>query len=314
VIIIKAVIIEAYGGKEQLKEDDVQKPSAEENQVIVKLFATSINPIDWKLREGYLKTMLPFEFPIILGWDAAGIIDEVGANVKDFKVGDRVFARPETTNKGTYAEYTAIDTKLLAKIPENISFEEAACVPLAGLTAWQCLFDFGEVKQNDKVLIHAGAGGVGTFAIQFAKNAGAYVATTAGTHNVEFLKSLGADEVIDYKTQDFETILHDYDFVLDSLGGINQEKSFSILKEGGKLASIVAEPNQGKSAAKNIKSGLVWLIPNGDQLVKIAKQLAKKELEVIIGHRFPLTEEGIKDAHALSESHHAKGKIVIEIR
>jgi NADPH:quinone reductase-like Zn-dependent oxidoreductase len=313
VIIIKAIIIEAYGGKEQLKEQEVQKPSAGENQVVVRLFATSINPIDWKLREGYLKTMLPFEFPIILGWDAAGVIEEVGPNVKNFKKGERVFARPETTNMGTYAEYTAIDAHLLARIPDNISFEEAACVPLAGLTAWQCLFDFGDVKQGDRVLIHAGAGGVGTFAIQFAKNAGAYVATTAGTHNMEFLKSLGADEIIDYTTQDFETILRDYDLVLDTLGGIPLEKSFSTVKEGGKLASIVAEPDKEKSAAKNITSGLVWLKPNGEQLKKIAEQLSKNDLKVIIGHRFPLTEEGIKGAHALSESHHAKGKIVIDI-
>lgn len=310
---MKAIIIEQYGGKDQLIGQEVPKPSASENQVIVKLFATSINPIDWKLREGYLRAMLPFEFPIILGWDAAGVIDEVGVNVRNYKIGDRVFARPETTNQGTYAEYTAIDSHLLAKIPENISFEEAACVPLAALTAWQCLYDFGNVKQGDKVLIHAGAGGVGTFAIQLAKNSGAYVATTAGTNNVEFLRSLGADEVIDYKKQDFESILHDFDFVLDSLGGENQEKSFTILKEGGKLASLVSEPNKEKAAAKNIESGLVWLIPNGEQLGKIAELLEHKKLKAIIGHRFPFSEEGLKEAHALSESHHAKGKIVIEI-
>jgi NADPH:quinone reductase-like Zn-dependent oxidoreductase len=258
--------------------------------------------------------MLPFEFPIILGWDAAGIVDVVGKNVRNFKAGDRVFARPETTNRGTYAEYTIVDAHLLAKVPDQISFEEAACVPLAGLTAWQCLFDFGQVQQGDKVLIHAGAGGVGTFAIQFAKNAGAYVATTAGTHNIEFLKSLGADQVIDYKKENFEMILHDFDFVLDSLGGEIQEKSFSILKEGGKLASIVSEPDKDKAGAKNLKSGLVWLIPNGEQLGRIAELLAQDKANIIIGHRFPLTVEGIREAHALSESHHAKGKIVIKIR
>ncbi|MCK1993757.1 NADP-dependent oxidoreductase [Peribacillus muralis] len=311
---MKAVVIKQYGGKERLKEIDIQKPIPEEKQVLVKLHATSINPIDWKLREGFLKTMMPFDFPIILGWDAAGVVDEVGEHVQDFKVGDRVFARPETTNRGTYAEYAIVDTHLLAKIPDNISFEEAACVPLAGLTAWQCLFDFGNIQQGDKVLIHAGAGGVGTFAIQLAKNAGAYVATTAGTHNVEFLKSLGADEVIDHKKQDFEKILTEFDFVLDSLGGENQEKSFTVLKDGGKLASIVSEPNQDKALQKNIKSGNVWLVPNGQQLAKIANLLEQKKLKVIIGHKFPLSEEGIKEAHALSESHHAKGKIVIEIK
>ncbi|MFL0365269.1 NADP-dependent oxidoreductase [Pseudobacillus sp. 179-B 2D1 NHS] len=310
---MKAIVIEQYGGSEQLKEMNIQKPSAGKNEVIVKLHATSINPIDWKLREGYLQTMMPFEFPIILGWDASGIIEEVGENVEGFKAGDRVFARPETTNRGTYAEYTAVDSHLLAKIPDNISFEEAACVPLAGLTAWQCLFDFGEVKAGDKVLIHAGAGGVGTFAIQLAKHAGAYVAATASTHNVELLQSLGADQVIDYKKQDFETALADFDFVLDSLGGENQEKSFTVLREGGRMASIVSEPDQEKAALRNIKAKNIWLVPNGEQLAKMADLLAQGKLKVIIGHRFPLTAEGIKEAHALSETHHAKGKIVIEM-
>lgn len=311
---MKAIAIEQYGGKEQLKEINIPKPTPKEKQVIVKLHATSINPIDWKLREGYLKAMMPFEFPIILGWDVAGIVEEVGEHVQDFKVGDRIFARPETTNRGTYAEYTIVDTHLLTKIPDNIGFEEAACVPLAGLTAWQCLFDFGNIQKGDKVLIHAGAGGVGTFAIQLAKNVGAYVAATAGTNNVEFLKSLGADEVIDYKKQDFEKVLTEFDFVLDSLGGENQEKSFTVLKEGGKLASIVSEPNQEKAKQKNIKSGNVWLVPNGQQLEKIANLLGQNKLRVIIGHKFPFSEEGIKEAHALSESHHAKGKIVIQIK
>ncbi|MBT2658076.1 NADP-dependent oxidoreductase [Bacillus sp. ISL-18] len=311
---MKAIVIERYGGKEQLKEKDMDQPIPGDNQVIVKLHATSINPIDWKLREGYLKAMMPFEFPIILGWDAAGVIEAVGNKVDQFKPGDRVFARPDTTNRGTYAEFTAVDARLLAKIPDNISFDEAACIPLAGLTAWQCLFDFGEVKKGDKVLIHAGAGGVGTFAIQFAKNAGAYVATTGGTSNVELLKSLGADEVIDYKKENFESVLTDFDFVLDSLGGEIQEKSFSILKEGGKLASIVSEPNQQKAKEKGIKAGIVWLVPNGEQLAQIGALVEHEKVKVIIGHKYPLTEAGIREAHALSETHHAKGKIVIQIQ
>ncbi|WP_068672098.1 NADP-dependent oxidoreductase [Oceanobacillus sp. Castelsardo] len=310
---MKAIVIDQYGGKEQLKERELEKPSPGDNQVVVKLHATSINPIDWKLREGYLKSSLPFDFPIILGWDAAGVVDEVGKNITEFKVGDRVFARPETTNRGTYAEYTVVDSHLLARIPDNVSFEDAACVPLAGLTAWQCLFDFGQVKSGDKVLIHAGAGGVGSFAIQFAKNVGAYVVTTAGTHNVEFLKSLGADEVIDYKKEDFETVLRDFDFVLDSLGGENQVKSFTVLKNGGKLASIVSEPSKEKANQKNIKSGLVWLNPNGKQLAEIAELLEQGKVKVIIGHQFPFSAKGITEAHVLSETHHAKGKIVIQI-
>jgi len=311
---MKAIIIQQYGGKEQLMETEVPYPTLGENQVIVKLHATSINPIDWKLREGYLQSMLPFDFPIILGWDAAGVVEKIGSNVNNVKVGDRVFSRPVTTNRGTYAEFTAVDAQLLARIPDNISYDEAACVPLAGLTAWQCLFDFGNVKRGDKVLIHAGAGGVGTFAIQFAKHAGAYVAATAGTSNIDFLTSLGADEVIDYKNQDFEIMLKDFDCVLDSLGGEIQEKSFTILKKGGKLASIVSEPSQQKAEQKNIKAGLVWLVPNGEQLAQIAELLEQNIVKVMIGHSFPLSQDGIREAHALSESHHAKGKIVINIR
>ncbi|WP_058306137.1 NADP-dependent oxidoreductase [Gracilibacillus massiliensis] len=310
---MKAIVIEQYGGKEQLKMQELDKPTPGENQVVVKLHATSINPIDWKLREGYLQEMLPFEFPIVLGWDAAGIIDEVGEGVKDFKVGDRVFARPDTTNRGTYAEYTLVDDNLLAPIPANTSFEEAAAVPLTALTAYQCLFDFGNVKKDDKVLIHAGAGGVGTFAIQLAKHKGAYVSTTASTKNIDFLLSLGADEVIDYTKQDFEDELKDYDFVLDALGGDILEKSFNVVREGGAIASIAGQPDQEMAKQKNIKSDFIWLVPRGDRLKELADLLEQNKLSVTIGHRFPLSESGVKQAHALSESHHTKGKIVINI-
>ncbi|SHN27565.1 NADP-dependent oxidoreductase [Gracilibacillus kekensis] len=310
---MKAIVIEQYGGKEQLKMQELEKPTPGENQVVVKLHATSINPIDWKLREGYLQEMLPFEFPIVLGWDAAGVVDAVGDGVEEFKVGDRVFARPDTTNRGTYAEYTLVDENLLAPIPDNISFEEAAAVPLTALTAYQCLFDFGDVKKGDKVLLHAGAGGVGTFAIQLAKHKGAYVSTTASTKNIDFLLSLGADEVIDYTKQDFEDELKDYDFVLDALGGDILDKSFHVVRDGGTIASIAGQPNQEKAKQKNIKADFIWLVPRGDRLKELADLLEQNKLSVTIGHRFPLSEAGVKQAHALSESHHAKGKIVITI-
>ncbi|TFB13766.1 NADP-dependent oxidoreductase [Filobacillus milosensis] len=310
---MKAIVIDQYGGQDVLTEKEVEKPTPDKGQVIVKLHATSINPIDWKLREGYLKEMVPFDFPIILGWDAAGVIDEVGENVKDYKVGDKVFARPELTNRGTYAEFTAVDSHLLAKIPENISFEEAASVPLTALTAWQCMFEHGSVKEGHKVLIHAGSGGVGSFAIQLAKNAGAYVATTCSTKNVDLVKSLGADEVIDYTKQNFEEEISNYDFVLDTLGGEIQEKSYQVLKSGGELASVAAPPEEEKAKEHAVNAFFVWLEPKGEQLQQIAKQMEVGKLKVIIGHRFPLSEQGIREAHALSETHHAKGKIVINI-
>lgn len=184
---MKAVIINEYGSKDKLVEQEVQNPVPEKNQVIVELKATSINPIDWKLREGYLKGMFDWEFPIILGWDAAGVITEVGEQVTKWKVGDKVFARPDTTRFGTYAEYTAVDEHLLASIPDSISYEEAAAVPLAGLTAWQALFTHGSLSEGQTVLIHAGAGGVGIYAIQLAKHAGAKVITTASEKNHELL-------------------------------------------------------------------------------------------------------------------------------
>ncbi|SEH47384.1 NADPH:quinone reductase [Halobacillus karajensis] len=311
---MKAVVIEQYGDKHQLKEKELDQPVPDENQVVVELHATSINPIDWKLREGYLKEMLDFDFPIILGWDAAGVIKEVGTAVEKFKVGDRVFARPETTRFGTYAEYTTVDEHLLAYLPENVSFEEAAAVPLAGLTAWQCLVDFAEIQEGDRVLVHAGSGGVGHYAIQIAKQKGAYVATTASGKNKEWVENLGVDRFINYKEEDFTEVLSDYDIVLDTLGGEIQEKSFKVLKEGGRLPSIVQPPEESLTEKYGVKADFIWLEPSGGKLSKLATMMQEGDLVSVVGHRFDLTEEGLKEAHALSESHHAKGKIIIKIK
>jgi len=311
---MKAIMIETYGGKEQLKERQMDLPVISDNQVLLEVYATSVNPIDWKVREGYLKEMLPFEFPIILGWDAAGIIAEVGENVSNFKAGDRVFARPATTNQGTYAEFVPVDQELLAKMPENMSFEEAAAIPLAGLTAWQCLVDFAEIKKGDKILIHAGAGGVGNFAIQLAKYFGAYVATTASKENEEFVKSLGANQVIDYKEEVFNEILEDYDIVLDAIGGDVLEKSYQVLKKGGKLVSIAGQPSDEDAEKFGVKAGFLWLEPKGEQLQKLADLFVAGELKPVIGETFELTEQGLKKAHELSETHHARGKIVIKVK
>ncbi|MEN2467785.1 NADP-dependent oxidoreductase [Ornithinibacillus sp. JPR2-1] len=311
---MKAIIINQYGSINELKEQEIPTPEIENNQVLVELYATSINPIDWKMRYGYLKEMLPFSFPIILGWDAAGVVKEVGKDVTRFKVGDRVFARPATTNKGTYAEYTAVDEDLLALIPDNITFEEAAAVPLAGETAWQCLVDFSNIKAGDKVLIHAGAGGVGSYAIQFAKHFGAYVASTASEKNKELLNELGVDQFINYKEQDFSDVLSDYDIVLDTMGGEIMDKSFDVLKEGGKLVSIAGTPSEERAKEKGIKAGSYWLNPSGKQLSEIADLMERGIVKSIIGHVMPFTEAGLKEAHQLSETHHAKGKIVIKIK
>lgn len=308
----RAVVINEYGGKEKLAEAKVSLPELGADQVLVKVAATSINPIDWKLREGYLKQMFPWSFPIILGWDVAGEIVEVGQKVKDYHVGDRIFARPETTRFGTYADYTIVDSNLLAPVPESIAFTEAAAVPLAGLTALQALFDHGSLKAGEKVLIHAGAGGVGTYAIQLAKNAGAYVITTASPRNHELVKKLGADEVIDYHTTDFEEVLTDIDLVFDTMGGEIQKKSFSVLKEHGRLISVLSIEDETLAATKQIEAKAIWLRTNGEQLSELAKLMADGKLVIVIGETFPLTRQGVYDAHALSETHHAVGKIVLD--
>ncbi|KLU54893.1 NADP-dependent oxidoreductase [Paenibacillus sp. BGI2013] len=309
---MKAVVINQYGSKEELVEQEVNKPRAEANQVVVKLEATSINPIDWKLREGYLKEMYDWEFPIILGWDVAGVITEIGSNVTKWKVGDRVFSRPDTTRFGSYAEYTAVDEHLLAKLPDSISYEEAAAVPLAGLTAWQVLFTHGDLKEGETVLIHAGAGGVGMYAIQLAKHAGAHVITTASEKNHELLYSLGADQVIDYKKENFEEILKDIDLVFDTMGGEVAENSYKVLKPNtGRLITIVGEPNHDTAKSHNVLAKGIWLQPDGDQLQRMAELMEENKIKSIVGATFPFSRQGIYDAHALSETHHAVGKIVI---
>ncbi|WP_430611324.1 NADP-dependent oxidoreductase [Enterococcus sp. DIV0876] len=308
----RAIVINAYGGKEELTEATVQLPALEADQILVKTAATSINPIDWKLREGYLKQMFPWHFPIILGWDIAGEVVELGSAVTTFKVGDAIYARPDTTPFGTYADYAIVDATLAALKPENQTFTEAAAVPLAGLTAYQALFEHGHLEAGEKVLIHAGAGGVGTYAIQLAKAAGAYVITTASQRNHELLRSLGADEVIDYHTTDFETILTDIDLVFDTMGGEVQRKSYTVLKPKGRLITVLSVEDEAAGKEKEIVAKAIWLRTNGEQLKELAALIEAEEVKSVIGATFPLTAQGIYDAHALSETHHAVGKIVID--
>ncbi|WJY28067.1 NADP-dependent oxidoreductase [Sporosarcina trichiuri] len=310
---MKAIVIEQYGGSDQLIEKELPIPDINDNQVLIEMHATSINPIDWKVREGYMKDAMPFDFPLILGWDAAGVVSEVGSKVTQFKKGDKVFARPAMEN-GTYSEYVAVDEDLVALKPDSLSFEEAAAVPLAGLTAWQCVVDFGQVKKGDKVLIQAGSGGVGSYAIQIAKNFGATVYSTASSKNEAFLKELGVDEFIDYKTTDFTDVAKDVDLVVDTMGGDILEKSMDVVKKGGRLVSIAGEPDAEKAKEKGITAESLWLNPNGKQLAELGQLIEDGKVKPHIGHTYPLTEQGLRDAHDLSATHHAKGKIVITIR
>ncbi|GEK91830.1 NADP-dependent oxidoreductase [Alkalibacterium kapii] len=310
---MKAIVIEKYGQANELTEKELPVPEIKPNQILIEMHATSINPIDWKLRAGYLANNMPFEFPLILGWDAAGVVSKVGSDVTKFKEGDEVFARPAMEN-GTYAEYVAVDEDLVALKPESVSYNEAAAAPLAGLTAWQCLLDFGKIKTGDKVLIHAGSGGVGSFAIQIAKHFGAYVYSTASGKNEDFLKQLGVDEFINYKTTDFTDVVKDADLVVDTMGGEILERSLDVVKDGGKLVSIVGQPDAEKAEKRDIETESLWLNPNGKQLAELGELMSKGKVNAQIGHILPFTEEGLREAHKISETHHAKGKIVIEIK
>lgn len=307
---MKAAVIQEYGGPETLTVKEVPKPQIGPNDVLVKVKATSINPVDWKIREGYLREMIPYEFPLILGWDAAGVIAEVGEQVKGWQVGDEVFTRPEITRNGTYAEYVAVPSHLIAPKPKNLSYEEAASIPLVGLTTWECLVDNANIKPGQRILILGGSGGVGTFAIQFAKAKGLEVVTTCSSKNVEFVQQLGADEVIDY-TKDDMTAIAPVDVVYDTVGGETLTQAHNLVKRGGFLVSIAGQPDQEVAKQKGFKATYVFLNPDGEKLAKIGIMLEDEAIKPILAHTFGLDQ--IREAHEQSETGRTRGKIVITV-
>src|SRR5438552_6735492 len=240
---MKAFILDRYGSADRVRAGEVPDPELREDDVLVQVHAAGVNLLDSKIRNGEFKIFLRYPLPLILGHDVAGVVVRVGPRVRRFKLGDEVYARPADGQIGTFAEFIAIKEDDLAIKPKALTMEEAASIPLVGLTAWQALVERANLKQGDKVLIHAGSGGVGTFAIQLAKHVGAIVATTASAANFDLVKRLGADIAIDYRKDDFEAILKDYDVVLNSLGGETLEKSLRVLKPGGKLISISGPPD-----------------------------------------------------------------------
>ncbi len=254
---MKAAYIEQYGGSEQFKIGELEKPVIGPDDVLIEVYAASVNPVDWKLREGYLRQMLSDEMPLVIGWDVAGVIQEVGENVSDLQVGDAVFSRPEIARQGTYAEYVAVDAHLVVKKPESLSFAEAASLPLVSHTAWQVMFEVMDAKPGDRIFIGAGSGGVGTVAIQLAKANGLYVITSTSTKNVDWVKSLGADEVIDYKQENPADRVRDVDFVFDTMGGDKQGELYQMLKPNGMLVSISTPPDEEQAKQHNARSAYV---------------------------------------------------------
>lgn len=308
---MKAVRIHNYGGPEQLKLESIAIPYPAADEVLIKVHAAAVNPLDWKVREGYLAEVIPHTLPLTLGWDFAGEVVAVGENVEKWRVGDAVYARPDFSKNGAYAEYITVSADEIAAKPETLSWQKSAAVPLVTLTAWQALNDIGHLKHGDRVLIHAGAGGVGIAAIQLAKRAGATVYTTASSLNIEFLKRLGVDEVIDYTQQDFSK-LTDLDIVLDTMGGNVLEKTWATLKKGGYLVSTAEVPNQELAARHEVNANFCFVQANADQLSEIANLIDSGDLTVEVDSVFHL--EDIAKAHAKSESGHTRGKIVIQIQ
>ncbi|KAA0760488.1 NADP-dependent oxidoreductase [Bacillus sp. SH5-2] len=332
---MKAMIIDKYG-KVPMRMAEVPTPEINEYEVLAEIYAASINPIDFKIRDGKVKMLLKYEMPLILGNDFSGVITKVGSKVTRFKVGDEIYARPRKNKIGTFAEYIAIHEDDIALKPKNLSFEEAASIPLVGLTSYQALHDIMQLQKGQKILIHAGSGGVGTFAIQLAKIMGATVTTTASEAGANLVKSLGADEIINYKTEKFEDILKDYDAVFDTIGGATLEKSFNIIKSGGNIVSVSGMPNArfGKEfgsgffktllfslASKkltalekkhNAQYSFLFMKPSGDQLRTIANYIEAGKIKPVIDRVFPF--EDAQKAMEYSESGRAKGKIIVKIK
>jgi NADPH:quinone reductase-like Zn-dependent oxidoreductase len=332
---MKAYFIDRYG-KQNGRMGDVPEPLPGAHDVLIEVHAASVNVLDSKIRSGEFKLILPYSFPLVLGNDCAGVVIEVGAAVKGFKPGDEVYARVPEQRIGTFAERIAVEQNAVALKPANLSMEQAAGIPLVALTAWQALVDIARLQKGQKVLIHAGSGGVGTIAIQLAKHLGAVVATTTSTANVEWVKALGADVVIDYKQQHFEQELRDYDVVLNSLGTDVLENSLKVLRPGGQLISISGPPTaefakvQGlawplrqvmrllslsirrKARKQDVRYSFLFMRANGTQLQEITTLIEAGEISPVLDRTFAFESTG--EALNYVEQGRAKGKVIVRIK
>ncbi|WP_340034253.1 NADP-dependent oxidoreductase [Paenibacillus sp. FSL H3-0302] len=332
---MKAMIIKKYGNY-PLQLADIPTPAVGDYDVLAEIHAASINPIDFKVRDGKVRTLLKYNMPLVLGNDFSGIVIQVGKNVKKFKIGDEIYGRPRKDRIGTFAEYISVHEEDIALKPHNLSFEEAASIPLVGLTSYQALHDILQLTAGQKVLIQAGAGGVGTFAIQLAKTMGIYVATTTSDAGAELVKSLGADQIINYKTEAFDKILQNYDGVFDTIGGETLEKAFKTVKQGGQIVSVSGLPNArfGKEygagfiktnifrlitrklskleAKYKVKYSFLFMKPSGSQLEIISELIESGQIKPVIDQVFPFVEA--QKAMEYSESGRAKGKIILKIK
>lgn len=333
---MQAFVLERYGKKRELKLSDVPMPQLRDDEVMVEVHAAGVNQLDAKIRDGEFKLILPYRLPVILGHDVAGVVVKAGPMAGKFKVGDEVYARVDDFRIGTFAEFVPVKESSLALKPRGLTMEEAASIPLVGLTAWQALAEKARLKKGQKVFIQAGSGGVGTFAIQLARHLGASVATTTSAANVALVKGLGADVVVDYKTQDFEEVLRDYDVVLNSQDGTTLNKSLRVLKGGGQLISIsgppdpefgkeIAAPGFVKLVMRLLSSGVrrrarghglgysfLFMKANGAQLQEITRLIEEGAIRPVVDKVFSF--EATNEALAYVEAGRAKGKVVIKVK
>jgi NADPH:quinone reductase-like Zn-dependent oxidoreductase len=333
---MKAFIVDRYAKKRALRLGEMPAPALGDEDVLVEIHASALNLLDSKIRDGEFKPILPYRPPFTLGHDVAGTVVQVGAKVRQFKPGDEIYARPRDGRVGTFAESIAIDQADVALKPRNLSMAEAASVPLVGLTAWQALIERAELKKGQKVLIHAGSGGVGTFAIQLAKHLGATVATTTSAANIELVKHLGADIVIDYKSQAFEKILSSYDVVLNSLDGTTLQKSLQVLRPGGKLISISGPPDpdfakeqrmnfllrqvvwllsfgiRSKARSRRVAYSFLFMRANGAQLRQITALIEAGSIRPVLDRVFPF--DATPEALAYIETGRSRGKVVVTLK
>ncbi|ESX60446.1 NADPH:quinone oxidoreductase [Mesorhizobium sp. LSHC422A00] len=333
---MKAFVVDKYNKKGILRLAEMPEPELLDNDVLVEVHAAGVNLLDSKIRTGEFKLVLPYRRPFILGHDVAGRVVRVGSKVRKFKPSDAVYARPRDGRIGTFAEFIAIDEADVALKPANLSMEEAASIPLVGLTAWQALIERAGLKTGQKIFIQAGSGGVGTFAIQLAKHLGAIVATTAGAASNDLVRDLGADVVVDYRKDDFEKILSGYDVVLNSQDAKTLEKSLTVLKPGGKLISISGPPDpefakkQGlnvvlrlllrllsrgirtKAKRRGVGFSFLFMSAQGEQLSKITSLIEDGAIRPVVDRVFPF--EATNEALAYVETGRAKGKVVVKVR
>jgi NADPH:quinone reductase-like Zn-dependent oxidoreductase len=309
---MKAVRIHSYGGPQVLVEENAPMPKPSSGEVLIEVHAAGVNPIDWKVREGYAKEWLRHKLPLILGWDVSGVIKELGSGVKGFKKGDEVYGKLDTGRDGAYAEYAVSNTENIALKPRTLDHVHAAAIPIAALTAWQSLFDLANLSAGQTVLIHAAAGGVGHFAVQFSKWKGARVIGTASARNEEFVKKLGADMVIDYTTKIFEDEVSGVDCVLDTQGGEVLNRSLRVLKKGGIVVSTLSEPSADDLARYGVRSSHVLARGDTQQLMQIAELIDTGDIRPVVETVLPLAEAST--AHKMSQTGHVRGKIVLKIK